>query len=65
MHRYIFFLFQFSAACFTGAAIWQYESMRHHAITMLKKRRNELYRKFESTGASIFDCYKLIRVVFF
>ncbi|KAF5286352.1 hypothetical protein FQR65_LT12646 [Abscondita terminalis] len=31
------FTILFSTACFGGAAVWQYENMRSHAITMLKK----------------------------
>ncbi|EFA03514.2 presenilins-associated rhomboid-like protein, mitochondrial [Tribolium castaneum] len=31
------FTIGFSAACFVGAAIWEYENMRAHAIKMLKK----------------------------
>jgi rhomboid-like protein len=31
------FTIGFSAACFVGAAIWEYETMRAHAIKMLKK----------------------------
>ncbi|XP_044266745.1 presenilins-associated rhomboid-like protein, mitochondrial [Tribolium madens] len=55
------FTIGFSAACFVGAAIWEYETMRAHAIKMLKKpvrlfkrqaddfhsRSNTLLRQFE------------------
>lgn len=39
------FTFAFSTACFSGAAVWQYENMRSHAVTMLKQPMGYLYRK--------------------
>ncbi|KAL3282153.1 hypothetical protein HHI36_005348 [Cryptolaemus montrouzieri] len=46
------FTIVFSTACFGGAAIWEYENMRAHAISMLKRpislfrRRSEEKQKF-------------------
>ncbi|KAF5287559.1 hypothetical protein FQA39_LY15888 [Lamprigera yunnana] len=35
----------FSTTCFGGAAVWQYENMRSHAVSMLKQPVGFLYRK--------------------
>lgn len=36
---------QFAGGCFGGAAIWQYENMRAHAIEMLNKRMIKIQEK--------------------
>jgi len=39
------FTVAFSTACFGGAAIWQYESMRSHAVSMLKQPMGFVHKK--------------------
>ncbi|KAF2892220.1 hypothetical protein ILUMI_13964 [Ignelater luminosus] len=39
------FTVAFSSVCFGGAAIWQYESMRSHAISMLKQPMGFVHKK--------------------
>lgn len=43
------FTLMFSTACFGGAAVWQYENMRAHAINMLKQPTVFLYKKKTET----------------
>lgn len=54
----LIYTFQFSAASFAGATLWEYENMRAHALVMLKKPIKFFKRKAEqSVYATVCNFY--------
>jgi len=52
------FTIAFSSVCFSGAAIWQYENMRSHTVTMLKQPMGFVHRRSQEAQQKVGDFRK-------